>query len=276
MTNCPIRLPFGIKIVVYGAQTETRFFPDYPPGTGSKTVIYPSQDIDDPFNIWVDPTNASCHCSMAGETLTCMIDTTFASGGIYGNTGDFSAPYILIMKFDTNSMSVDSLSISFSGSINDQRGHQAYLRRTVNIMNIHYTSDTLFIADKDLQSHFVTAIDVSSWAALHNDWDQIVLETPSLVSVSGFHYSSPASQTVRATPLDGTTPFSVHSDHGALQCSFAPTDHPMILETYSTIGARIGRFEIAHGQQTFSIPPLPRGLYFLRLGEEVSKIFVSE
>jgi len=64
-------------------------------------------------------------------------------------------------------------------------------------------------------------------------------------------------------------------DRGALKYEFTPSTKEPVFELYNILGSKIENIEIPPGETSVTIPHLPRGLYFVRLGDTVIKAYVE-
>jgi hypothetical protein len=70
--------------------------------------------------------------------------------------------------------------------------------------------------------------------------------------------------------------FDITFDQSRPQCRFISSTKERVFELYTTLGSKIDGFVISPGETSVTLPPLPRGLYFIRLGESVIKAYIGE
>lgn len=95
----------------------------------------------------------------------------------------------------------------------------------------------------------------------------------SSVDLSGIfrprHFSDQTSA-VLTTPISKTLQITQSSDR--LLCSFSNSPEARALEVYSLVGVKIATTSILPGETQATLPILPNGFYFIRLGNDIQKV----
>ncbi len=101
--------------------------------------------------------------------------------------------------------------------------------------------------------------------------------TASSVALSGIFrpttFSDPQS-IVTAAPQANN--LAIYSSNGSIACSFDVADHARNLEIFSPLGIREANFSIPAGQTEASLPHIPPGFYFVRMGDAMAKIYITQ
>jgi len=68
---------------------------------------------------------------------------------------------------------------------------------------------------------------------------------------------------------------SVVANSGSLTCSFAPSDHSRELEVFTPLGIEATHVEVQADRSEVALPQLPAGIYFVRLEEDLAKVYLA-
>jgi len=162
----------------------------------------------------------------------------------------------------------------YASNYSTQDEYEVY-ENSISLKNFLYDSNGIYSDDHSLANHLVSA--TYSYSHGRHSWDArgyYLIGGVDPVDLSGIFHPMQLTDfsSVAASPIP--SPVSILSIEGSLECHFDASDHSRNLEIYSPLGIKTGDFEIVAGESTLKIPSISSGLYFVRLGESLVKIFV--
>lgn len=150
---------------------------------------------------------------------------------------------------------------------------------TFQISALHFNDTSIYSADSLSPDHQVL------YTYLHTDEaplgigeydDNYSKFTASAVIVTGLLRFANFSEPSAVSNAHPPNSLSIYSSNGSIACSFDVSDQARNLEIFSPLGIREASFTISPGQMEASLPHLPEGFYFVRLGGSIGKIYVGE
>ena len=163
-----------------------------------------------------------------------------------------------------------------------------YSNDTIQISALAFDDTSIFAYDSSFANHAIRMVAHQvkwEWNILHDTEGRILNDhmstssdfTATSVTLSGLFRPTTFSDlaAVKELPPQASS-LAIHASNGSTVCSFDISDHARELEIYSPLGSRVSSVTIAPTQSEVTLPRLPAGFYFLKLGGAVGKLCVGE
>ncbi len=287
--KCPWKLPFTITVNGVGntLNGESSRTPD--PVRGGY--------VDDDTNYWTFNSNAN---------FSIRVDTTYHPGIYASTTFSLSSDvlsYTFMVPLDSLPPSsypiyqMNTLTITFApgtdsiismtgvaidtspSTQNFQYLQTSQIIDSFKILSLNFDDTSIFTTDSSFSEHTISFSERSFQDQYYgqNYYDYTNADfTASSVTLSGIFrpatFSDPPS-IVTETPQPNN--LAIYASNGSIACSFDVSDHARDLEIFSPLGIREASFTVSPGQTGASLPHLPAGFYFVRLGSSLAKMYIA-
>jgi hypothetical protein len=280
----PWKMPFRIHVHASGSMSSYQnFVPTHgqPMRTG-----YPTIPDSIEFDLIIDTSIASL------DTISYFQDSSKSlQYSLTADTlrffSDYETPYHSYLSSAGTSLIIafapgkDSI-LSLTGYTTSQMGEGQYITdfivNTISISSLMFDDTSIYAA---VSSGLVTSSETQSLYTNpgYPEFGYFTYKnfTESSVTLSGIFrpttFSNPPAIVTETPQLDN---LAIYSSNGSIACSFDVSDHERNLEIFSPLGIKEASFNISPGQTEASLPHLPDGFYFVRLGGSLAKIYVAE
>ncbi len=272
--RCPWKIPF--TIIIHANGSLHKYAKDYPEkGVQEKDIDFGTTPSTDDFEFTIDTfadLNDSLDYSLTADTLRFS----------YQYYENYESTSILI-AFAPGKDSI----ISLTCIKRDSMGGGSEIYEEINtyafqISSLLFDDTAIYTSDSSFTGHGILATDnemqlsqitSSAGDSMRYAYDNF---TASSVDLSGiFRPTHFAHQSLVVEAPPQTSALSVIGENGMLHCTFGASEEGRELEIYSPLGIRIASVSITAGRTDASLTAIPSGLYFVRLGNSVVKVFVA-
>ena len=260
--RCPWKLPFAIES--HAAGTHYAYGYGFNRSTGKYDEYFNSGSVPASLSIhsWIDTAGGRATLTIQADSLMYVRKTV-----------DSTEQLTIVFVHGTDSIS----SIDYFSSYATSYARDYWWGwREFSLFNLEFDDNGLFCSDSSMNIHRASLSESEHYLSGGFVESYSGFSIGASVDLSGIfhptHLVNLASVATSAAPSS----FALHSNEGILECSFDPSARSRTLEIYSTLGARITSLDIAPEQRSISLPRLVNGLYFIRMGEAVLKVSVSE
>jgi hypothetical protein len=139
--------------------------------------------------------------------------------------------------------------------------------------NLTIDTDSTHLDSSELSKHEVDVVYSAGYAYTTNHGsfsNYYILTKPKTVDFSLLSSALSVPSAISVSDLNFVVNQTMH------ECRFASSSKERTLDLFSLFGSRIFSNNIPPGSTSVTIPHLPCGLYFIRLGESVIKAYIGE
>ena len=230
-------------------------------------------------NEYMDRTDSSNGFNTVSIEITADSNNTRVDNNVMEiRSGDDTCTIV----FDPSNHTIDTITVSHSNlsfSSGEHGTNEHYSTSAlITLTNLLYDS-TIFALDNNFGSHVGSVAYSDVWGpqgTMLGDFGSSELIQLSSLSLSGdfrpVTFQNPTASV--ATPIIAKN-FRILQSGNTLTFTLDPTADKQVLNVYSVIGSHIADMDLLPGQTSASIA-LSTGFYLIRLGDQVTKVWVPE
>jgi len=140
--------------------------------------------------------------------------------------------------------------------------------------NLKYDEHQIYLLDSNSQLLLDSLTFYSDF--VNNNAHGITTYSTTLNSIDTIEFGGLFETTIISYPAASVQFQSDPRDDISSTLFFQRSNHERTIEYFTPLGRKVANIEIPPGETSVTLPHLPRGLYFIRLGETVIKAYVAE